>query len=193
MRFPSKLSPDEWAEVRRLRALGTSFADLSRHFGMKAQSISSRARREGWANPSEPEPRAGGGQRSRSRSASPATADVRRRLALRLYRVIEFSISMMELGMQKRLETFTQDPDAEAPAVTRSESDSFAALIQQINQVTEMASEPATADGRRKSATNPELTALSDEIDADGLAVASEKDENRARLAQQLAKAVGRT
>jgi hypothetical protein len=55
-----------------------------------------------------------------------------------------------------------------------------------------MASEPASAaNGGRKSAVNPELTALSDELDAAGLAEASEKDAERARLAEQLAKAVG--
>jgi hypothetical protein len=55
-----------------------------------------------------------------------------------------------------------------------------------------MASDPASAaDGRRKSATNPELTALSDDIDPDGLAAASAKDQQRAELARQLAKAVG--
>ena len=57
--------------------------------------------------------------------------------------------------------------------MTKEERESFAALIEQINQVTEMASEPAlAADGRRKSASiNPELTALSDDIDTAGLAI----------------------
>ena len=90
--------------------------------------------------------------------------------------------------MKKQLDEYAQSPaGAEPPAVTKEERESFAALIAQINQVTEMASEPASAaDGRRKSASiNPELTALSDDIDADGLAAASEKDQLRAETCGQ--------
>ena len=93
--------------------------------------------------------------------------------------------------MKKQLDAYEQSPDkTEPPVVTKEERESFAALIEQINQVTEMASEPAlAADGRRKSASiNPELTALSDDIDTAGLAVASEKDDLRAELAERLGK-----
>ena len=74
-----------------------------------------------------------------------------------------------------------------APA-TQEERSSFAALIESINQVTEMASEPAAVvDGKgRKSAINPELSALSGDIDPDALAAASEKDQLRAELAERL-------
>ena len=93
--------------------------------------------------------------------------------------------------MKKRLKSYRQaGHDAEPPVVTTQERESFAALIEQINQVTEMASEPAlAADGRRKFATlNPELTALSDELDADALAAASQKDELRREIADELEK-----
>ena len=78
----------------------------------------------------------------------------------------------------------------EASKMTEAECESFAALVDQINLVTEMASEPATAaDGRRKSADiNPELTALSGDIDAGALAAASEKDQLRREIADQLEK-----
>ncbi|MBX9592511.1 MAG: hypothetical protein K2X43_24755, partial [Hyphomonadaceae bacterium] len=120
---------------------------------------------------------------------SPATADIRRRLAQRLYSVIEFKIRMMELNMQKQLDALQTNPDGVEPStLSRDERDAFAALIDNINQVTEMASEPASAaDGRRKSA-NPELTALSADIDPDGLAIASEKDEFRREIAERLEK-----
>ena len=99
---------------------------------------------------------------------------------------------MMELDMQKKLATATQNPGAASPVYTEEERETFAALIHRINQVTEMASEPhPAANRRRKSAINPELTALSDELDAAGLAAASEKDDRTARLAEQLAKVVG--
>ena len=101
----------------------------------------------------------------------------------------------MEMRMQKQLQAQLRadglDPNASLPpAPTKDERDSFAALIESINQVTEMASDPAPAtDGRRTAATraiNPELTALSDDIDPDGLSVASEKDEYRRQLAEHL-------
>jgi hypothetical protein len=193
MQFISKLSPEQWAEARRMRADGTSFAEIGRHFGMLATSIGKRAKREGWPPP------AGDARkrpaRARSGLASPGTAGIRSRLAERLYRVIEFRIRMMELRMYKQLQAQLQsderDPDAAVPpAPTKDERDSFAALIDSINQVTEMASAPApAADGRRTTATgavNPELTALSDDIDPDGLAIASEKDQFRRELAEHL-------
>jgi len=96
---------------------------------------------------------------------------------------------MMELHMQKQLEAYAKtDAGIEPPLTTKDQRDTFAALIESINQVTEMASEPApAADGRRKFA-NPELTRLSADIDPDGLAIASEKDALRAELAERLGK-----
>jgi hypothetical protein len=95
--------------------------------------------------------------------------------------------------MIKHLQVQESDPDGAAPpAPAKDERESFAALIDSINQVTEMASEPApAADGRRRTASravNPELTALSDDIDPDGLAIASEKDDFRRELAEHLGK-----
>lgn len=94
--------------------------------------------------------------------------------------------------MQKKLDAYATSSDAEPPTVTDKERTSFAALIDNINKVTEMASEPAlAADGRRKSATtNPELTALSDDIDADALDAASAKDNLRREIADELEKLV---
>lgn len=187
--FVSKLSPEQWAEARRLRAEGTSFADLARRFDVHANSMSKRARKEGWLTPGETAPHASSGRRMKVRRPSPATADIRRRLASRLYSIIEFRIRMTELSMQKQLDAYEQSPaGTEPPAVTKDERETFAALIESINQVTEMASEPApAAPGRRKSA-NSELTALSDDIDAGGLAIASEKDQFRAEIAERLGK-----
>ena len=106
---------------------------------------------------------------------------MRRDLALRLYHLIDIQIRMLELRMKTDLEAHQQALEAGEPAPPiKDERETFAALIEQINQVTEMASEPASAaHGRRKPAINPELTALSDEIDAAALAAASEKDDLR--------------
>jgi hypothetical protein len=99
----------------------------------------------------------------------------------------------MELRMQRELQDQECNPDgASASVPLKDERESFAALIQSINQVTEMASDPApAADGRRRTANadravNPELTSLSDDIDPDGLATASEKDQYRRELAEHL-------
>jgi hypothetical protein len=189
--FISKLSPEQWAEVRRLRAKGASFADLGRRFGVTASCISQCARKQGWASADS----VAGAARpagARARVPSPATANIRNRLALRLYRIIEIQISTLELRMTKDLEAQQQALDAgEPPPPIEDRRESFAALIEQINHVTEMTSEPASAANGGRKSINPELTALSDEIDPAALAEASEKDAKRARLAEQLAKAVG--
>jgi hypothetical protein len=191
MQFVSKLSPEQWAEARCLRAGGATFPQIAARFGLSASTIRARARREGW---SAAAPAAATPGRPRAAVASPGTAVIRNRLALRLYNVIECRIRLMEMRMQKQLQAQLRadggDPDTSVPpAPTKDERDSFAALIESINQVTEMASDPAPADDGRRTATratNPELTALSDDIDPDGLAVASEKDEFRREVAEHL-------
>jgi hypothetical protein len=188
MLFVSKLSPEQWAEARRMRAAGSSLAAIARHFDVSPSTISHRASREAW-----PAGTAAAAPLRRSPGpAAPATAGIRSRLALRLYKVIEFRIRMMELRMQKQLQAYETDPDGSVPAApAKDERDGFAALIDSINKVTELASEPApAAGGRRKSASavNAELGSLSSDTDPDGLAVASEKDALRREIADRLEK-----
>jgi hypothetical protein len=190
MQSRSKLSPEQWAEARRLRSEGKPYAVIAGHFGVGETTICSHARKEGWSAPAGGEPTPG---RARAPRASPATAGIRGRLAQRLYKVIECKIKIMELRMTRQLQAHEAAPgDAVLPAPTKDERDSFAALIESINKVTEMASEPApAADGRRRAATgaiNTELTALSSDIEPDGLAAASEKDALRRDIAERLAK-----
>jgi hypothetical protein len=191
--FISKLSHEQWAEARRMRTEGAAFAHIGRQLGIAAAAISRRAHREGWPPPA----RAASKKSAHVRPGPPlpGTAGIRSRLAERLYRVIECRIRMMELRMIKQLQAQESDPDAGVPpAPAKDERENFAALIDSINKVTEMASEPApAAHGRRRTATaagagNPELTALSDDIEPDGLAIASEKDQYRRELAEHLAR-----
>ena len=191
MPFAAKYTAEQWVEARRLRAEGLSYTVIGERVGIKSASVSACARKQGWSG-SAVRTVAAMARPRKKRGASPATAETRRLLAQRLYTFIELEMRMKELRMKKQLDAYEQPPDkTELSVVTREERESFAALIEQINQVTEMASEPASAaDGRRKS-VNPELTALSDDIDPDGLAVASQKDDLRAELAKQLAKLVG--
>lgn len=199
MIITAKYTLEQWAEARRLRAEGLTFRVIAERVGFaRGSTIVRRASKEGWSSPADAAAaasRAPGGRSALSSAAgkrpSPGTIRTRRSLAMRLYGVFELEVRMKELSMKKRLQTYRQaSPGAEPPVVTEEERASFASLIQQINQVTEMASEPASAaDGRRKSArSNPELTALSDDIDAAGLAIASEKDDLRAELAERLGK-----
>jgi hypothetical protein len=190
MQFVSKLSSEQWAEARRMRAAGATYPQIAARVNVTAPTIGSRARREAWPCGSTAEVGQG-------RAASPATSSIRVRLAQRLYKVIECKIKIMELRMIKQLQAHLQsdgcDPDGTVPhAPAKDERESFAALIESINQVTEMASEPApAADGRRRAATgaiNTELTALSSDIEPDGLAAASEKDALRRDIAERLAK-----
>jgi hypothetical protein len=190
--FISKLSPEQWAEARRMRADGATYDAIGGHFGVSPRTVASRSWREGWPLP------AGAAQRKPARARpgpppSPGTTGIRSRLAERLYRVIECRIRMMELRMIKQLQAQENDPDAGVPpAPGKDERESFAALIDSINKVTEMASESAPAtNGRRRTATatgaiNPELTALSGDIEPDALAAASEKDRYRRELAEHL-------
>jgi hypothetical protein len=153
------------------------------------RAVYSRARKDAWPKPARA---AAAERRRRAGVGSPLTAGVRSRLAQRLYKVIEFRIRTMELRMYKQLVCYERDPDGSIPpAPTKDERESFAALIESINQVTEMASEPAPATaGRRKPAVpvDPSLAALSDDADPDGLAIASEKDALRREIAERLEK-----
>ena len=197
--FAAKYTPEQWADARRLRAEGLAFRTIAERVGfVRDSTVARRAAKEGWSSPAEASAAASRASSGRSplppaagKRPSPATVRSRRSLATLLYGVFELEIRMKELSMKKRLQTYRQaSPGTEPPVVTEEERASFASLIQQINQVTEMASEPAlAADGRRKSTSvNPELTALSDDIDAAGLAIASEKDDLRAELAERLGK-----
>jgi transposase-like protein len=185
--FVSKLSPDQWAEARRLRGAGQSLAAIARRFGLKPNTVRRRARQEGWSSP------AGGpsdGRKTTARQPSPATAEVRAELAelaRRLFGVIAVRTRMMELSMQKKLQAReNNEAGADQPLTTKDEREAFAALIADIKQVMEITPEPAAAaDGRRTSA-DPELTALSSDIDPDALAAASEKAALGAELAERL-------
>jgi hypothetical protein len=191
--FTPKYTPEQWAEARRLRAEGLTFREIAERVGFRHPNLlAARAKREGWpAGRDAASPAANAAPRKTpGRRPSPATADIRRALAQRLYRLIDLNIRKMEMRMQKELEEHKHaPPGAEPPVVTHEDRESFAAIIESINQVTEMASEPASAaEGGRKFAVNPELTALSDDIDAAGLAAASEKDQYRRELAEHLGK-----
>lgn len=186
MPFQSKLSPEQWAEARRLRACGQSCDAIARRFGLGASTIRWRARKEGWPSPSDGRPSLAG-SRANVRRTSPATAEVRAELARRLFGVIAVRTRMMELSMQKKLQAReANEAGADQPLTTKDEREAFAALIADIKQVMEITPEPAAAADGRRTTASPELVALSSDIDPDGLAAASEKAALGAELAAHL-------
>ena len=191
MAFAAKYTLAQWAEARRLRAEGQPFSRIAERLGFANPGIvSRRARNEGWLPVAGAKP--GKARAAGPRSLAPAAARSHSVLMQRLYGFMDLELRTLELSMKKKLDVYATSSDMEPPTVSDKERASFAALIDNINKVTEMASEPAlAADGRRKSATiNPELTALSDDIDADALAAASEKDDLRREIADELEKLV---
>jgi hypothetical protein len=194
MAFKPVYTEAQWAEARRLRSEGFTYARIAESLGfVRADTIARRARKEGWLPrvTAAASASARGTARARRPGAnSPATILAVRALALRLFGFIDLELKTLELRMKKKLDDYAKSPNGELPMVTPEERESFAHVLANIKQVTEIASEPAiAADGRRKSATlDPELTALSDELDAAALAAASEKDSLRRDIAETLEK-----
>jgi hypothetical protein len=189
--FTSKLSPEQWAEARRLYAAGQRPTAIGGRFGIAAETVRRHARREGWLAPSTAAaPRAPAGSKARAGARpSSATAAIRAELARRLLSVIAVQIRMKELYMMKQLDAYQRnDAGIEPPVTPTDQHADFAALIESIKQVTEIDSDPAAAADGRRGGINPELTRLSTDIDPDGLAAASEKDGFRREIAERLGK-----
>ena len=99
--FKPALTPEQWAEARRLRAEGATFAAIAGVLGVHASTLASRARSEGWPLPAGMTPRAK--PRPKSQPLPADTAEARRGLMHRLYALMDHSLEMMELRMQKQL------------------------------------------------------------------------------------------
>lgn len=134
MRFKSKLTPGQWAEARRAHAEGTSFATLAAHYGLSPTTIRQHARAHGWTRPGPPVPP----RPARATTASAALA--RQNLAQRLYRLIDIRIRLLEQHLQRRLKADGEEPLAGLMPLD-GERELFAALIDNINQVTELESD----------------------------------------------------
>jgi hypothetical protein len=168
--FNSLLTPEQWAEVRRLRAEGATYAALGKQFGINADSICKRARREGWLS-APGSPTTGS---ARSKAAAPDdTTHMRRAIAQRVYRVMNLNLELMELRMQKQLKD-ARKKNADIPAIdAEKEMRQLASAIKTIEQTTELDPDRhAHADGGAKS--------------SDAAARASEADARRREIAERL-------
>jgi hypothetical protein len=99
--FVSKLSPEQWAEARRLYAAGQTCRTIAERFGLRGDTVRRRARAEAWLEPlaAASAPSSAGRTRTQAGRPSPATAAIRAELAHRLMSVIAVQIRMKELYM----------------------------------------------------------------------------------------------
>jgi len=133
--WTSPLSPEQWAEARRLRAEGMAYAEIATRLGslVSARAIASRARRERWAEP------AAAGRRDAHRRRPPpagAASGWRQVLVHHLFRILEMKLKMMELRMRKQLEDAEQGRDAAVDG--DKDMRDLDTLIKTIDQVTEL-------------------------------------------------------
>jgi len=172
MTFNSQLAPEQWAEARRLRAEGASFAALAKQFGLAVSTVSHRARREGWSSPSGSPPSTRAPAKSKA-AAPDETTQMRRMLARRVYSVMNLNLALMELRMQKQLKD-AKKKDADIPAIdAEKEMRNLAGVMKTLEQTTELDPDRhAHADGGAKF--------------SDAAARASEADARRREIAERL-------
>ncbi len=165
--FKSLLTPEQWAEARRLRGEGATFVAIGKQFAVDKNTIATRAKKEGWPSPSQ--------THSKSKASLPAdTANVRRGLARRVYRVMDLNLSLMELRMEKQLKQARKQRDGEMPAGDlEKDMRQLAATMKTIEQATELDPDlHRAADGGAKS--------------SDAATRASEADARRREIAERL-------
>lgn len=168
--FKSPLTPEQWAEARRLRAAGATFAAIGKQLAVTAASVARRAQREGWPSP-----------RPTRRSSTPLpaadSADIRRSLARRLFTVMDLNLELMELRMHKQLKQ-ARETDGDIPAGdAEKDMRQLAATMKNIEQATELDPDPQrAADGGAKS--------------SDAVARASEADALRREIAERIEKLI---
>lgn len=167
--FVSKLTPEQWAEARQLRADGVSFAVIGDRFGIGRKSLADRARKERWEE--APSPAASrSAPHTRRAFPSPAAAAGVRALSRRLYAVLDLRIKMMELRMKKQLdEQMNALAAGEQPPPADDERETLGALIKNIQEVTELATDldrttHAGARSARSDARASEADALRRQI-----------------------------
>jgi transposase-like protein len=174
----SHLTPESWAEARRLRAEGASLAAIAKRLGIARSTLGYRAHKEDWPSPARaPAPDAPSPRRLPRLPASAATSVVRRSLVRRLYRVMDTKLKLMELRMHKQLQDTQQDKETDIPPTDDDrEMRQLGALIKTIDQVTELEADASPAGGRARS--------------GDAEARASEADAFRREIAERIEKLI---
>ena len=169
--FKSLLTPEQWAEARRLRGEGATFVAIGKQFAVDKNTIATRAKKEGWPSPAQ--------ANRKSKASLPAdTANVRRGLARRVYRVMDLNLSLMELRMEKQLKQAKKQRDGDMPAGdVEKDMRQLAATMKTIEQATELDPDlHRAADGGAKS--------------SDAATRASEADAFRREIAERIEKLI---
>jgi hypothetical protein len=163
--FVSKLSPEQWAEARGLRAQGSSFAAIADKFGLTPNTIRARANREGWDRSAA----AAAGVPARKAPArnarlSPASPTLRAGLAHRLYRIVDTKLKIMELRVRKQLDDATAgEGDL---SLNQQDAADLASIIKTIHQATELEADADPRAGGAPGAKSADARARASEADA---------------------------
>jgi Helix-turn-helix domain of resolvase len=172
--FRPSLTAEQWAQARRLREEGATFAAIAGQFGVARSTVAYRANKEGWLTPA-------GSLARVARTATPAsgaesTIDMRRVLARRFYRVMGLNLELMELRMTKKLKDARKRGGAGVPSADVEESvRPMNTALKGIDQVKEL-----DPDFNRPVDGGP--------ISIDPDAAASEADAFRNEIAERLEK-----
>ena len=152
-----RLTPDQWAEARRLRETqGLGLGELAARLGVSERTVRYHADVEGWLSPV-------GTAKPRKRRPSRSRLNVgRRELVQRLYKAMDTKLKLMERRMETQmtnLEKGTDLPSADHERDTRT----FGAMIKNIEQVKEMQADlDRVAGGQPATAADAELIAEAD-------------------------------
>jgi hypothetical protein len=180
--FVSKLSPEQWAEAKRLRAEGASYAGIARQFGISENAVGRHAHKNNWSGSGAPAVPA-----SPRRTGTPIRSGPIARLQcesrLRMLRILNLDLKIMEQRMQKRVDAAKEvQANVEALGLTQPEMDHMQSITTAIDNVTELQPDidPA-AGGRGKSEPGAKSGSKSD-------TEPSEADVFRTEIAERLEK-----
>ena len=152
-----RLTPEQWADARRLFEQGIARNEIAARMGVVAPTVNRRAQREGWRRHKPVRKPA-----SRPRSFESLTVAARRALVQRLYKAMDTKLKLMERRMTKQLDALEEGndlPSADHERDTRA----FGAIIKNIEHVKEMQADlDRVAGGQPATAADAELFAEAD-------------------------------
>jgi len=158
-----RLTPEQWAEVRRLRDdPDLTNKDIAGRMGVSSCAIEQYARRRGWPV-RRPGPK--GVPVAHRPTFEALTLEARRNLIQRLYRAMDMKLKLMECRLEKQLEKLATDaPGADVPSADHErDARTFGTMIKNIDQVKEMQAElDRVAGGQPATVADAELFAEAD-------------------------------
>jgi hypothetical protein len=159
-----RLTPEQWAEVRRLRDdLDLPTPEIAARTGVRPDTIERRAAREGW----KPR-RLGPGDVRHPPTFETPTVAARRSLIQRLYKAMDTKLKLMERRMEKQMANLEKDEADLTSADHERDVRAFGTMIKNIDQVKEMQADlDRVAGGQPATAADAELFAEADRFRRD--------------------------